>query len=168
MHSSRVCRPCRPDLPTPSAVANLHGTFCPEPSMRWPMTVAVGCLTLITLGTHRRPERAARTVTVSITCPGPNGQRQAVQPWQAQLHVGDAIAWNLVQPILSDTIMIGLKDSSQAWPFHSPRHPRGRHSATAQGAFVVGHYAYNITLRCPVRGGPPAFITIDPDIIINE
>jgi hypothetical protein len=136
--------------------------------MRWPVTMAVGCLSLFALGTHGRPERVASTVTVSITCPGPNGQRQAVQPWEAQLNVGDSIAWNLVPPILSDTIMIALKDSSQTWPFSSPRHPRGRHGATAQGAFVVGQYAYNVTLRCPVRGGPPAFITIDPDIIIKE
>jgi hypothetical protein len=136
--------------------------------MRLPVAMAAGCLSLIVLGTHSRPERMARTVTVSVTCPGPNGQRQAVQPWQAQLQVGDSIAWNLVQPVLSDTIMIALKDSSEQWPFTSPRNPRGRHNAEAHGAFVVGHYAYNITLRCPVQGGPPAFVTIDPDIIINE
>ena len=135
--------------------------------MRWPVTMAVGCMGLIALGMHARPAPVARKATVSVTCPGPNGQRRAVQPWQTRLQVGDSISWNLVQPILSDTIMIALKDSSQTWPFRSPRHPRGRHSAGAQGAFLAGHYAYKITLRCPVRGGPPAVITIDPDIIIN-
>ena len=141
--------------------------------MRWPITVAAGLVTLTALGAHSRtgtsvPARGARTATVNVTCPGPNDQRDAVQPWQAQLQVGDSIQWNLVEPILSDTIMISLKDSSGTWPFASPNRPRGRRSAAAQNAFVVGRYAYNITLRCPVRGGPPAFIVIDPDIIINE
>ena len=141
--------------------------------MRWPITVAAGFVTLTALGAHTRtgqsvPARVARTVTVNVTCPGPNNQRDAVQPWEAQVQVGDSILWNLVEPILSDTIMISLKDSSRTWPFASPNRPRGRRSAGGQNALIVGRYPYNITLRCPVQGGPPAFIVIDPDIIIRE
>ncbi len=136
--------------------------------MRWPITLVVGSVSLATLGANGRPAPPARTVTVNVTCPNPENQRQAVQPWQAQLRLGDTIQWNLAEPILSDTIMISLKDSSETWPFASRANPRGKRSARGQNATAAGHYAYNVTLRCPVKGGPPAFVVIDPDIIINE
>ncbi|MBI4500510.1 MAG: hypothetical protein HY700_05055 [Gemmatimonadetes bacterium] len=140
--------------------------------MRRFVSLAVGFVSLAALGAHGRaassvPTGVGRTVAVNVTCPGPENQRAAVQPWNAQLQVGDSILWNLVEPILSDTIMISLKDSLRTWPFASPARPRGKRSAGGQRALVMGTYAYNITLRCPVGGGPPAFIVIDPEFIIG-
>lgn len=140
--------------------------------MRWPI-VAVGVTSLVALGAYTQAggpgqQRVPHTVTVNVTCPAPGGNlRDAVTPWEAQLQVGDSLEWNLVEPILSDTIEIALKETGRRWPFANQARARGRHSARGHRARDKGRYSYNILLRCPAPSGRPALITIDPDFIIN-
>jgi hypothetical protein len=105
---------------------------------------------------------------VNVTCPRPGGnQRDAVQPWEVRLQLGDSLEWNLMEPILSDTIDISLKETGRRWPFANPDRPRGRRIARAHRARDRGRFAYNITLRCPGPGGQPRLVVIDPEFIID-
>lgn len=142
--------------------------------MRRPIITAVGLTSLAALGAYApagrpgRQQQAPHTVTVNVKCPAPGGnQRDAVVPWERELNVGDTLVWNLVEPVLSDTIQITLKQANRRWPFAGAARAAGRRSARAQGARDPGRYSYNVLLRCPAQGGP-ALITIDPDFIINE
>ena len=91
----------------------------------------------------------------------------AVQPWEVRLQVGDSLQWNLIEPILSDTIEISLKETERRWPFANPDRPRGRQLARAHGARDRGRFAYNVTLRCPGPDGQPRLVVIDPEFIID-
>jgi hypothetical protein len=142
--------------------------------MRLPI-MAVGVTSLAALGAYTQAggpgqeQRARHTVTVNVTCPTRGGNvRDAVTPWEAQLQVGDSLEWNLVEPILSDTIEISLKEAQRRWPFANQARARGRRRVRGHGARDKGRYSYNILLRCPTPSGRPALITIDPDFIINE
>jgi hypothetical protein len=139
--------------------------------MRWPVTLAAGFVSLTALGAHTQgdpPQQAPRTVAVNVTCPRPGGNQQdAVQPWEVRLQVGDSLQWNLIEPILSDTIEISLKETERRWPFANPDRPRGRQIARAHGARDRGRFAYNVTLRCPGPDGQPRLVVIDPEFIID-
>lgn len=142
--------------------------------MRWRIMLAVGFASLAALGAQRRADpsvaqqRPPRTVTVAVMCPAPGGnQRDAVQPWEARLLVGDSLEWSLAEPILSDTIDISLKEPQQPWPFANPERPRGGRVARGHRARDRGRFAYNITLRCPDPDGQPRLVVIDPEFIID-
>lgn len=135
--------------------------------MRHILAVA-GTATLLVAGIAAIPfasHRAAQTSRVMVQCP--NGSQPAfVTPVKVTIAVGDSIAWRMTGQVTSNSLVISLKDTSQAWPFAGPV-PRGTTSAQTGNARTKGTYGYNVHLTCRVPGGGTQPVTIDPDIIIE-
>lgn len=110
-----------------------------------------------------RPVRASSQVVVHC----PNGGTAAfVTPQQVRIAVGDSVEWRMTGPVLSDSLVISLKDSTKAWPFTGST-PAGQTSARTGRAATAGTYAYAVSLRCREPGAGTRAVVIDPDIIIE-
>jgi plastocyanin len=111
------------------------------------------------------PLRVPGIARVMVHCPNGN-QGAFVTPQQVTIAVGDSVVWRMTGQVMSDTLVISLKDSEQAWPF-SGAMPKGQSSASTGAARVRGTYGYNVTLQCRLPGGGSEPVVIDPDIIID-
>jgi plastocyanin len=105
------------------------------------------------------------TKHVQVHCPTGNGGG-FVTPASLHITVGDSVQWNTTGQVTSTSLIIALKDTSQAWPFTGAP-PRGSTSATAARALRTGTYGYSVTLECRQPGGGSQHVVIDPDIIIE-
>lgn len=127
-----------------------------------------GFAALITIGPAAAPFVARPvpgTARVMVHCP--NGGRDAfVTPQQVKIAVGDSVEWRMTGNVIAESLVIELKDDSQAWPF-SGSTPRGRNSARTGSAANAGTYAYAVHLSCRLPGGGTEDVVIDPDIIIE-
>lgn len=110
-----------------------------------------------------RPIRA--TSQVVVHCPN-GGTAAFVTPQQVRVAVGDSVEWRMTGPVLSDSLVISLKDSTKAWPFTGGI-PAGQTSARTGRAATTGTYAYAVSLRCREAAGGTRAVVIDPDIIIE-
>jgi len=128
----------------------------------------IGVAAMLGLAAFTLPSRATpapTTHSVKVHCPA-GGHAGFVTPSPVHVVLGDAVKWSMTGQVMSDSIIISLKDSTQTWPFAgSPSH--GGTSATASNAAHAGHYGYNVTLLCRVAGGGTQRAVIDPDIIIQ-
>ena len=111
------------------------------------------------------PRRSPVTSQVMVHCPNGN-QAAFVTPQRDTIAVGDSIIWRMTGQVTSDTLVITLKDSAQAWPFGGAM-PQGKTSAQTGEAQVRGTYGYNVHLQCRLPGGGSEPVVIDPDIIIE-
>ena len=109
--------------------------------------------------------RAPKTSPVMVHCPSGN-QAAFVTPPKITIAVGDSIEWRMTGQVVSESLLISLKDTAQAWPFAGPM-PAGTTSARSGNARAKGTYRYNVHLACRVPGGGTQKVTIDPDIIID-
>jgi hypothetical protein len=97
----------------------------------------------------------------------PNGHQAAfVTPVNDTIAVGDSVVWRTTGQVTSDSLVISLKNSDQAWPFAGSA-PSGTTSAQTGKSQTKGTYGYNVHLVCRVPGGGTQSVTIDPDIIIE-
>lgn len=109
--------------------------------------------------------RQPSTARVMVHCPA--GNREAfVTPPQVRIARGDNIEWRMNGNVVSDSIVISLKDGEQAWPF-SGSPSRGGQVARANGARTPGTYGYNVRLLCRIPNEGVQEVVIDPDIIID-
>ncbi len=107
----------------------------------------------------------AKTAAVSVHCS--NGKDSAfVTPARVRIALGDTVTWRMAGNVASDSIIISLKNTQQAWPFAGSA-PRGGAVARASAARTKGTFSYNVDLRCRVPGGGTRAVRIDPDIIIE-
>lgn len=109
--------------------------------------------------------QAAKKSRVMVHCPNGN-QPARVTPPKITISVGDSIEWRMTGQVVSDSLVISLKNPDQAWPFAGPV-PHGTTSASTGNAVSKGSYGYNVHLICRVPGGGTQPVTIDPDIIIE-
>ena len=124
-------------------------------------TLLVAVVAAIPFTSHRDPLKAQ----VMVHCP--NGNQPAfVTPPQITIAVGDTIQWRMTGQVVTDTLVITLKDPEQAWPFTGAM-PKGKSSAHTGAAKTKGTYGYNVELECRVPGGGTQQVIIDPDIIIE-
>ena len=112
-----------------------------------------------------RRTAAATSKTVMVHCPS-GDTTGFVTPQSVTIAVGDSLLWRMTGRVLSDSIVISLKDSEQSWPFEG-NPSRGGSSARAVNATTAGTYGYNVRLVCRMPGGGRQSVTIDPDIIIE-
>ena len=135
--------------------------------MRRVLAVA-GAATLLAAGIAAIPFtslRAPKTAKVMVHCP--NGNNDAfVTPQKITIAVGDSIEWRITGQVVSESLVISLKNPEQAWPFAGPM-PEGTTSARSGNARTKGTYGYNVYLACRIPGGGTQPVTIDPDIIIE-
>jgi hypothetical protein len=137
------------------------------PPVRYILAVA-GTATLIVGGIAAIPfasHRVAQNSQVMVHCPNGN-QAAFVTPVNDTIAVGDSVVWRTTGQATSDSLVISLKDSDQAWPFAGTA-PSGTTSAQTGKSQTTGTYGYNVHLVCRVRGGGTQSVTIDPDIIIE-
>lgn len=135
--------------------------------MRHILAVA-GTATLIVAGIAAIPfaaHRVAQNSQVMVHCPNGN-QAAFVTPVNDTIAVGDSIVWRMTGQVTSNSLVISLKDSAQAWPFAGSV-PSGTTSAQTDNAQTKGTFGYNVHLVCRVPGGGTQSVTIDPDIIIE-
>lgn len=111
------------------------------------------------------PLRSSATKLVMVHCPN-GGQPGQVTPQPIRIAVGDTIDWRMTGQVLSDTLVISLKNAEQTWPFDGPM-PAGGASARTGEARVKGTYGYNVHLLCKRPQGGSEPVVIDPDIIID-
>ena len=109
--------------------------------------------------------RAAKKSQVMVHCPTGNNAA-FVTPPKITISVGDSIEWRMTGQVVSDSLVISLKNPEQVWPFTGPV-PAGTTSASTGDAVTKGSYGYNVHLVCRVPGGGTQPVTIDPDIIIE-
>ena len=124
---------------------------------------AILCIGSVGLLLSAKP--ANKTEHVMVHCPAGN-QSAFVTPVQAHLTLGDSLEWRMTGQVVSDSLVISLKDEQKAWPFDGDP-SRGGTSARANDAHTAGTYGYNVTLLCRVPGGGTNRVVIDPDIIIE-
>ncbi|MGH7671002.1 MAG: hypothetical protein ACRENQ_16080 [Gemmatimonadaceae bacterium] len=107
-----------------------------------------------------------KTATVKVHCP--IGKIAGfVTPVRLRIAVGDSVEWQMTGRVVSDSLIIALKDTAQVWPFADARRPRGAAIARARRAERKGTYSYSVTLDCRMAGGVVQHVVIDPDIIIE-
>ena len=127
-----------------------------------------GFAALIAIGSAAAPfatHTVPGTARVMVHCP--NGGRDAfVTPQQVRIAVGDSLEWRMTGTVIAESLVIALKDGSQAWPF-TGNTPRGRTVARTGSAATAGTYAYAVHLSCRLPGGGTEDVVIDPDIIIE-
>jgi plastocyanin len=90
-----------------------------------------------------------------------------VTPVRVRIALGDTVEWRAAGNIVTDSIFISLKDSTQTWPFEGTPSSGGPVTRTL-AAVTPGTYGYNVTVLCRVPGGGVQREVIDPDIIIGE
>lgn len=111
------------------------------------------------------PSPVPGSAKVMVHCPA--GNREGfVTPQRIKIALGDSIEWRMTGQVVSDTLVITLKNPEQAWPF-SGAMPTGKTSAQTGDARVKGTYGYNVHLQCRRPGGGSEPVVIDPDIIID-
>jgi len=108
---------------------------------------------------------AATSKSVMVHCPS-GDTTGFVTPNSVTIAVGDSLVWRMTGRVVSDSIVISLKDPQQSWPFLG-NPSRGGSNARAVGATTAGTYGYNVRLLCRMPGGGRQSVTIDPDIIIE-
>ena len=149
---------CRPDR----AVAPLH----PEYSVKRALAL-VGSVALLAAGTAAIPfgtKPAATASKVMVHCTGPQGP--FVTPPEVHIAVGDSVQWRMTGTVVSDSVVITLKNPQQAWPFTGARPRGGPGGANTGAARTRGTYGYNVRLLCRMPGGTRS-VVIDPDVIID-
>jgi hypothetical protein len=124
-------------------------------------TAALGLGAFASPGGLTPPPTTARAM---VHCPAGN-QGAFVTPSNLTIALGDSVEWRMTGQVVSDSLIITLKDPKQSWPFVGTP-PRGGTSALAKAAKTKGTYGYSITLQCLIGGGSQR-VVIDPDIIIN-
>ncbi len=127
-----------------------------------------GSVTLLAAGVAAVPfssSNSPKKAKVMVHCPNGN-QPGRVTPPKVTIAVGDSVEWRMTGQVTSDTLVISLKDSTQAWPFGGAM-PAGSASAETGEARVKGTYGYNVHLECRLPGGGTQPVLIDPDIIID-
>lgn len=107
-----------------------------------------------------------KTARVMVHCPI-GSVAGFVTPARLRIAVGDSVEWRMTGRVVSDSIIIALKDTAQVWPFADARRPRGAAIARARRAERKGTYSYSVTLDCRMSGGVVQHVVIDPDIIIE-
>jgi plastocyanin len=126
-----------------------------------------GIAVLIAIGSAASPSAAPVRATAQVQVHCPNGPTAAfVTPQQVRVAVGDTVEWRMTGQVLSDTLVITLKDSTQAWPFTGSV-PVGQSSAATGRATTVGTYGYAVRLLCRQPNGGALPVVIDPDIIVE-
>lgn len=137
------------------------------PSMKRLLAVAGLATMLVTAAAVVPGARSHAATSKSVTVHCPSGDTTGfVTPHSVSILVGDSLLWRMTGRVVSDSIVISLKDAQQSWPFAgSPS--RGGSSARAAGATTAGTYGYNVRLLCRLPGGGRQSVTIDPDIIIE-
>jgi len=179
----RASRPCEPDAHAPfrhgrwgakymkscrsirrpdRAVAPLH----PEYSVKRAL-VLVGSAALLaaTAAVRFGMKPAAAPSRVMVHCPA-GTQGAFVTPPQVKVAVGDTVQWRMAGAVVSDSVVITLKDPQQAWPFTGARPSGGPDGANTGAARTRGTYGYNVRLLCRMPGGTQS-VLIDPDVIID-
>jgi hypothetical protein len=68
--------------------------------------------------------------------------------------------------VVSDSVVITLKDPQQVWPFAGARPSGGSDGANTGAAITRGTYGYNVRLLCRMPGGTRS-VVIDPDVIVD-
>jgi hypothetical protein len=129
------------------------------------MAGSVALLAAVVAAVPLSAPRAALTSQVMVYCPNA-GQPPYVSPAPATVSVGDTVIWRIAGPVKSDTIVITLKDSSQAWPFEGAM-PAGTSVARTGAAKVRGKFGYNVHLDCRLPSRGSESVDIDPDVIIE-
>ncbi len=135
--------------------------------MRSVLAIA-GAAALLGLGAFAIPGSTTpppRTARVQVHCPAGN-RAGFVTPASLKIAVGDTVEWGMTGQVVSDSLIIALKDTAQVWPFAGAR-PRGGTTARARRAERKGTYRYSVTLECRVPRGGTQRVVIDPDIIIE-
>ena len=87
-------------------------------------------------------------------------------PPQVHVAVGESVQWRMAGEVVSDSVVITLKDPQQVWPFAGARPSGGPDSANTGAALTRGTYGYNVRLLCRMPGGTRS-VVIDPDVIID-
>ena len=148
--------------PPRRAAAPLHG-----PNMTRLLTGTALAALLVTAAAVAPGARAPAASSKSVTVHCPAGDTAGfVTPNTVSIAVGDSVVWRTTGRVVSDSIVISLKNAQQTWPF-AGNPSRGGSSARAAGATTVGTYGYNVRLLCRLPGGGRQSVTIDPDIIIE-
>ena len=112
-----------------------------------------------------RPSTPMAPSRVMVHCP--NGNTGAfVTPASITIAVGDTVEWRMTGEVVSDSIIISLKNPEQQWPFTGAP-ARGGNVARSGSAQARGTYGYNVSLICRLPGGGTQPVVIDPDIIIE-
>ncbi len=124
-------------------------------------TAALGLGAFASPGGRTPPPTTARAM---VHCPAGNHEG-FVTPSSLSISLADSVEWLMTGQVVSDSLIITLKDSTQSWPFEGTP-PRGGTSALAKVAKTKGTYGYSITLQCHSGDGSQR-VVIDPDIIIN-
>jgi plastocyanin len=130
------------------------------------LLLLVGGTSLVsTLAASSPTIRQPSTARVMVHCPA--GNREAfVTPPQVRIARGDNVEWRMNGNVVSDSIVISLKNGEQAWPF-SGSPSRGGQVALANNARTPGTYGYNVRLLCRIPNEGVQEVVIDPDIIID-
>ena len=122
---------------------------------------------LVTAAAVAPGTRAAAGTSQSVMVHCPSGDTTAfVTPNSVTIAVGDSLVWRMTGRVVSDSIVISLKNPQQSWPFRGTP-SRGGSNARTAGATATGTYGYNVRLLCRMPGGGRQSVTIDPDIIIE-